>query len=112
MAFLDQMLDKLSAAYSIDANRIFATGYSDGGFMDFRLGCSRSSRIAAIAPVAAAIPKEMSTWCGPSRAVPLLMVNGTSDPVVHYGGGSVASVNLIWPLSIVSFGPTLLVNLS
>jgi len=92
LAFFDEMLDKLAAAYSVDANRIFATGYSDGGLMDFRLGCSMGRRIAAIAPVAAAMPKEMSTWCGLSRAVPLLMLNGTSDPVVHYGGGSVKGV--------------------
>jgi polyhydroxybutyrate depolymerase len=89
VAFFDQMLDKLAAAYSVDASRIFATGYSDGGFMDFRLACSMGKRIAAIAPVAAAMPKEMSARCELSRAVPLLMLNGTSDPVVHYGGGSV-----------------------
>ena len=89
VAFFDQMLDKLAATYSIDATRIFATGYSGGGVMDFRIGCSMGRRFAAIAPVAAAIPKEMATWCGPSRAVPLLMLNGTSDPIIHYGGGSV-----------------------
>jgi polyhydroxybutyrate depolymerase len=89
VAFFDQMLDKLSATYSVDANRIFAAGYSDGGFMAFQLGCSMGRRIAAIAPVASAMPKEMSARCKLSRAVPLLMLNGTSDPVVHYGGGSV-----------------------
>jgi len=94
VAFFDQMLDKLTAAYSVDANRIFATGYSDGGLMDFRLGCSMGKRIAAIAPVAAAMPKDMSARCELSRAVPLLMLNGTSDPVVHYGGGSVKGATL------------------
>jgi polyhydroxybutyrate depolymerase len=89
VAFIDEMLDKLTGAYSVDSNRIFATGYSDGGLMDFRLGCSMSRRIAAIAPVAAAMPKEMSVRCKLSHAVPLLMMNGTSDPVVHYGGGKV-----------------------
>jgi polyhydroxybutyrate depolymerase len=87
VAFFDQMLDKVTAAYSVDAKRIFATGYSDGGLMDFRLGCSMGNRIAAIAPIASAMPKEMSNRCQLTRAVPLLMLNGTSDPVVHYGGG-------------------------
>lgn len=92
--FLNQMLDKLAQTYSVDPNRIFATGYSDGGIMDFRLGCSMSSRIAAIAPVAAAMPKEMSLHCEPSRAIPLLMINGTSDPVVHFGGGRLRETTL------------------
>jgi polyhydroxybutyrate depolymerase len=89
VAFIDEMLDKLTGAYSVDSNRIFATGYSDGGLMDFQLGCTMSRRVAAIAPVAAAMPKEMSARCKLSRGVPLLMMNGTSDPVVHYGGGKV-----------------------
>lgn len=85
--FFNQMLDKLEATYSVDPDRIFATGYSDGGIMDFRLGCSMSGRIAAIAPIAAAMPKEMSLGCKISRSVPLLMINGTSDPIVRYVGG-------------------------
>ena len=93
--FFNQMLDKLSSAYSVDVNRIFATGYSDGGLMDFGLGCSMSGRIAAMAPVAAAMPKEMTAHCEPSRAVPVLMMNGTSDPVIRYGGGQVKGAALI-----------------
>jgi polyhydroxybutyrate depolymerase len=87
VAFFDQLLDKLAAAYSIDANRIFVAGYSDGGLMAFRLGCSMGKRIAAIAAVAAALPKETSGRCEPARGIALLMINGTSDPVIRYGGG-------------------------
>lgn len=85
--FFNQMLDKLETTYSVDPDRIFATGYSDGGIMDFRLGCSMSGRIAAIAPIAASMPKEMSLDCKISRSVPLLMINGTSDPIIRYRGG-------------------------
>lgn len=93
LAFFDQMLDKLTHEYPVDTSRIFATGYSDGGFMAFRLGCSMSGRIAAIAPVAATMPKEMQTWCHPSRAVPLVMLNGTADTVIHYYGGNVKGMD-------------------
>jgi polyhydroxybutyrate depolymerase len=94
VAFFDQLLDKLAAAYSIDANRIFVAGYSDGGLMAFRLGCSMGKRIAAIAAVAAALPKEMSGRCEPARGIALLMINGTSDPVIRYGGGLVKGTAL------------------
>jgi polyhydroxybutyrate depolymerase len=94
VAFFDQLLDKLVAAYSVDANRLFATGYSDGGLMAFRLGCSMGKRIAAIAAVAAALPKDMSGRCELARSVPLLMLNGTSDPVIRYGGGLVKGAAL------------------
>jgi len=54
--------------------------------MSLRLGCSLGDRIAAVGAVGAAIPKTMI--CLPSRPVPLVMINGTADPVVRYGGGT------------------------
>lgn len=40
----------LSKVYSIDADRIFSTGMSNGGFMSYHLACV-SNRFAAIASV-------------------------------------------------------------
>ena len=93
--FFEYMLDKLTASYSIDPHRIFVTGYSDGGIMAFRLGCSMSGRIAAVAPVAGALPKEMSLHCQLSRGVSLLMINGTSDPAAPYRGGHLKGTRLM-----------------
>lgn len=86
LAFFNAMLDKLSTEYSVDSTRIYATGLSDGGFMDFRVACAMADRITAVAPVGAEMPKYL--YCTPARPVPVLMINGTSDPVVSYGGGS------------------------
>jgi polyhydroxybutyrate depolymerase len=85
IAFFNSMLDKLSVEYSVDATRIYATGLSDGGFMDVRLACTMADRIAAIAPVGAGMPKNLS--CLPSHPMPVMMINGTDDPVVKYNGG-------------------------
>jgi polyhydroxybutyrate depolymerase len=92
IGFFNQMLDYLGAKFSVDASRIYATGLSEGGFMSLRLGCALSDRIAAVAAVGAAMPKTMI--CLPSRSVPMLMINGTSDPVVPYGGGTEHNLNL------------------
>jgi polyhydroxybutyrate depolymerase len=74
------MLDQMATKLSVDAARIYATGLSEGGFMAMKVGCAMSDRIAGIAPVGAAMPKSMT--CFPSRPVPVVMINGTSDPVV------------------------------
>jgi polyhydroxybutyrate depolymerase len=89
LAFVNAMLDKIISLYPVDSTRIYATGLSDGGFMDFYLGCHMAERLAAIAPVGAAMPKSLS--CIPARTLPVLMINGTSDPVVPYKGGSGSS---------------------
>jgi polyhydroxybutyrate depolymerase len=90
--FMNQMLDKLETKFPVDSSRIYAVGLSEGGFMSMRLGCSLGDRLAAIAAVGAAMPKTMI--CLPSRAVPLVMINGTSDPVVPHGGGTEHNMNL------------------
>lgn len=84
--FLNQMLDQMALKFSVDQTRIYATGLSEGGLMAIKAGCSMADRIAAIAPVAAAMPKTMI--CLPSRPLSVVMINGTSDPVVPYGGGT------------------------
>jgi len=86
VAFLNQMLDAIALKYSIDVHRIYATGLGDGGFMALRVGCNMADRVAAIAPVGAALPKAMI--CLPARPVSALFISGTEDPVVHYNGGT------------------------
>jgi len=92
-AFIDQMLDKLSSEYSVDASRVYAAGLSDGGFMAFRLGCTMADRFAAIATVGAVMPKTMT--CLPSHPLTVVMMNGTSDPIVHYNGGHVGQYSVL-----------------
>jgi polyhydroxybutyrate depolymerase len=92
IGFFNQMLDSLKTKFSVDQSRIYVIGLSEGGFMSLHAGCTISDRIAAVATVGAAMPKTMI--CLPSRPVSLLMINGTSDPVVPYGGGTEHNMNL------------------
>jgi len=82
--FVGEMLDKLASSYSIDVQRVYATGLSDGGLMAIRVGCHMADRIAAIAPVGAEMLKGVA--CVPARRLPVMMINGTSDPIVPYKG--------------------------
>lgn len=90
--FVNQMLDQLGIKFPIDSSRIYAIGLSQGGFMSMRLGCALGDRIAAVGAVGAAMPKKMI--CLPQRPVSLVMINGTSDPVVPYGGGTEHNMSL------------------
>lgn len=92
IGFFNQMLDHLGTKFSVDASRIYVIGLSEGGFMSLRLGCSLSDRIAAVAAVGADMPKAMI--CLPSRPVPALIMDGTSDPIVPYNGGTEHNLNL------------------
>lgn len=88
MAFIDKLLATVAAAYPVDARRLYATGTSNGGNMVFRLALERPERFAAFAPVVASMPRR--SQCAPKpEPVSLLIMNGTSDPLMPYAGGMV-----------------------
>src|SRR5476651_168181 len=74
VAFIDGLLDDLMRAYPVDAQRVYATGMSNGAIMAYRLATELSDRIAAIAPVAGSVGTEISQ---PKRPVSILHFNGT-----------------------------------
>jgi polyhydroxybutyrate depolymerase len=84
--FLSDLIDKLEAAYNIDPARIYANGFSNGGGMAFVLSCTLSDRIAAVGMVGAAQTLPWS-WCTEHRAVPMIALHGTADPMALYNGG-------------------------
>jgi len=90
VAFLSALIATLSGTYAINARRVYVTGISNGGFMAQRLGCDLSAKIAAIAVDAATFPVELADRCAPSHPMPVLLFNGTNDPLVPYQGGTVA----------------------
>ena len=86
--FIDALITELSTNYSIDSDRIYATGYSNGGFMSYSLACYHSDRFAAIAPVSSTMLNDFDGDCAPERPVPVFSANGTEDGVVPYNGGT------------------------
>ncbi len=83
IGFISALIDTVSAHYNIDPNRVYATGFSMGGFMSNRLACELNDRIAAIASVAGTIGGTLS--CDPGQAVPACHFHGTADAQVGYG---------------------------
>jgi poly(3-hydroxybutyrate) depolymerase len=52
LAFFDAMVAELEANLCVDTKRIFASGFSSGGFFSNTLGCRRGDVVRAIVPVA------------------------------------------------------------
>lgn len=93
VGYIAALIDKISSEYKVDKKRIFAAGISNGGMMSYRLGMEIPHRIAAIAPVVAAVPEslshELSTESKRGRPSPAIIFNGTADPLVPFDGGDV-----------------------
>jgi len=88
----------------VNPARVFALGFSNGGFMTHRLGCERGSRLAAISQHSGNYGdyngKSTNTLSGTqwnlakcqayplgSKKLPNILIHGTSDATVPYNGG-------------------------
>lgn len=89
VGFLVAVLEELAGEYRIDRNRVFTTGISNGGFMSTRLICDRPDVFSGAAIVTATISEDYFPRCHPDRPVGVLVMNGTSDPLVPYNGGQI-----------------------
>ena len=86
LGFTAALIDSLSAKYSINQDRIYSTGMSNGGFMSYHLACELSDRIAAIASVTGTMNVNQPGTCSPGHPMPVMEIHGTADATVPYTG--------------------------
>jgi polyhydroxybutyrate depolymerase len=79
LAFTRALLDQLEQTYCVDRARIYATGFSNGGFFSDILACTMADRFAAVAPVGGG---RVAVPCDPGRGVPIIIFHGRKDEVV------------------------------
>lgn len=97
-ALVDAVIGAVAQNYCVDATRVFATGYSRGGFFTNQLGCFRGNLLRAIAPHAGGGPysnvdsdygSDGELAC-PTASVPALITHGESDGEVSIDDGEKA----------------------
>ena len=97
--FARTLVATLEQQVCIDRRRVYAAGFSNGGFLSHRLGCESADLFAAIASVSGTFGVDS---CSPSRPVSVLHIHGKADGIVKFGGdptrgwSSVATVIDAW----------------
>ena len=84
VGFTEALIDELATLYTIDLDRVYATGMSNGGFMSFLLACQLSEKIAAVASVTGSMTQDTFNDCNAQLPTPVLQIHGTEDDVVLY----------------------------
>jgi polyhydroxybutyrate depolymerase len=100
--FVEALIDDLVSRYSIDRARVFANGWSKGGFFVNQFACRRSGVFRAISAHAGGAPNEpdgAGTWpngyvkCNEQQTgIAALISHGASDSVVTVGSGDFAAM--------------------
>lgn len=91
LGFLSALIDELDNTYSINTDRVYSTGMSNGGYMSIHLACNLSSKITAVASVTGTMNPYAMSSCSPSRPVPTMLIHGTNDPTVPYNGNTTSA---------------------
>jgi polyhydroxybutyrate depolymerase len=85
--FIAALIDTLATTYKEDTNHIFATGMGRGGLFALYIASKLPAKIKAIAAVCTSIPNSFADDFSLPRPVPVLLINGTTDPFLSYNGG-------------------------
>lgn len=80
LKFFDAMLRTLRGKYRVDDRRIYAAGFSNGGFFDYILWAQRANLFAAFSPCAAAIREPLQI----TTPKPVFVVAGEKDDRVLF----------------------------
>jgi polyhydroxybutyrate depolymerase len=88
VAFIDAIIAHEVTTHNADRTRVFAVGHSNGGQLAFRLGLERPNAFAGVAAISSNLPATNNMMCQPSNIpIPVMIINGTADPVNPYRGG-------------------------
>lgn len=89
-AFFSSMISLFKRKYAIDEKKVFAIGFSGGGHMAYKLALTMPEKVRAITAIVASLPDSTNMDCAEKKiAVPVMIVNGTADPLNKWEGGEI-----------------------
>ena len=86
VGFLTELAISLQKEYDFDPNRTYATGFSNGGFMSYTLGCQHPEIFSGVVSMMGTMSGETWNSCTPSLPIPVLQMTGTLDSTVPMDG--------------------------
>src|SRR5438093_3027715 len=79
IAFFDALLTRISSTYSIDRDRVYVLGMSNGGYLAHLLAKERSNVIAAVAAHSSALGLQTLGGVNAERKFPVFIAHGGQD---------------------------------
>ena len=86
LKFIENLINLLMDKYSVNSERIYSTGMSNGGFFSFHLACNLNASFAAVASVTGSMSYDTFNDCNARKPTPVLQIHGSIDRVVPYNG--------------------------
>ncbi len=97
VGFLGSLVGEIQNDYAVDANRVYVSGISNGGFMSSVMAAARPDLFAAMGVSAGVIPVPRQAL------VPTMIIHGTADPLVPYTGDTILGIPPV-PETFANYG--------
>lgn len=89
VAFTGALIKEISTAHAVDAKRVYATGFSNGGIFVHYLAAKLPIQLAAIASVSGGMAEPLATVFKPTAPLSVFIIHGSKDTLVPFDGGDV-----------------------
>lgn len=86
LGFVDSVISDIKLQHLVTEGEIYAAGFSQGGLFVQNLLCNRSEVFKAVASVASPMSLQLSQSCNITQPTSYMMVHGTKDTVLPFGG--------------------------
>lgn len=86
VGFLIALIEYLQQEFNLSSEYVFATGFSNGGFMSYTLACETEDTFTAIASVSGLMSGATWDTCDRTEAMNVLHIHGLADIVVPPDG--------------------------
>jgi polyhydroxybutyrate depolymerase len=94
-AFFEGMIKYFQDKCGINHKKVFAIGTSGGGHMAYKLALTMPEKVKAVTAIIANLPDTNNFDCAElKKPVPVMIINGTEDPLNLYNGGMMISGNV------------------
>jgi polyhydroxybutyrate depolymerase len=95
VGFLAALVERVRSAYGLPSAAVFMAGGSNGAQMTHAFAFQHAEAVGAVATLSGSLPESpLPGPCasGPSRPVPIVLLHGTADTPMPWGGGCVANL--------------------
>jgi polyhydroxybutyrate depolymerase len=93
VGYLTKAIEDVCMRLSVDRNRVYMVGFSNGGMMTYRFAAEHTDILAAAAPIAASIGGRPNAGAPewripkPEKPLPILIIHGLDDDDIPFDGG-------------------------
>ena len=82
--FTERLIADIASEYNVDLDKVYASGYSNGGMMAYGLACKLSNKIAAVGIMSGVMLGDNT--CNTNQYTAVIHFHGADDDVLPYNG--------------------------